>query len=179
MVAQRITAAEEAIASRDTKYAEQLRAALTACRSLLDRSDATFVDYDVQSSRGLQLVHGDFHIGNLLISGESIFGVVDFEDVRLQTALYDLGYACVMLCAPWKQPASDKPECLNERFLRCVLDAYFGPGGQPPITLYRAVILACFLIVSWLLERSHLWQESNQEPLTCLRRMISVCKYYI
>lgn len=39
------------------------------------------------------LVHGDFRIGNMLIDGEELSAVLDWELARLGDPMYDLGYA--------------------------------------------------------------------------------------
>lgn len=39
------------------------------------------------------LVHGDFRIGNVLVDGDELTGVLDWEFARVCDPLYDLGYA--------------------------------------------------------------------------------------
>lgn len=39
------------------------------------------------------LVHGDFRVGNMLIDGETITGVLDWEFARAGDPLFDIGYA--------------------------------------------------------------------------------------
>jgi aminoglycoside phosphotransferase (APT) family kinase protein len=43
----------------------------------------------------LTLVHGDFHMRNLLIDGESVCGIVDWEVARLSNPLFDLAYMSI------------------------------------------------------------------------------------
>lgn len=43
----------------------------------------------------LTLVHGDFHMRNLLIEGERVTGVVDWEVARLGNPLFDLAYMSI------------------------------------------------------------------------------------
>jgi aminoglycoside phosphotransferase (APT) family kinase protein len=39
------------------------------------------------------LVHGDFRIGNMLVDGEELSAVLDWELARVGDPMYDLGYA--------------------------------------------------------------------------------------
>ena len=43
----------------------------------------------------LTLVHGDFHMRNLLIDGERVSGIVDWEVARLSNPLFDLAYMSI------------------------------------------------------------------------------------
>lgn len=43
----------------------------------------------------LTLVHGDFHMRNLLIDDERVSGIVDWEVARLSNPVFDLAYMCI------------------------------------------------------------------------------------
>lgn len=43
----------------------------------------------------LTLVHGDFHMRNLLIDGERVSGIVDWEVARISNPLFDLAYMSI------------------------------------------------------------------------------------
>ncbi len=43
------------------------------------------------------LVHGDYHLGNMLFSGAEVVGVLDWEIAQLGQPLLDLGCLCVMV----------------------------------------------------------------------------------
>ena len=56
----------------------------------------------------LTLVHGDFHMRNLLIDGERVSGVVDWEVARLSNPLFDLAYMSIpYLSGKFFTPGSD------------------------------------------------------------------------
>lgn len=56
----------------------------------------------------LTLVHGDFHMRNLLIDGELVSGVVDWEVARISNPLFDLAYLCIpYLCGKFFAPGSE------------------------------------------------------------------------
>lgn len=42
-----------------------------------------------------QLIHGDWHPGNLLFDGPRIVGLLDFDSVRIGARALDLGYGCL------------------------------------------------------------------------------------
>ncbi len=43
----------------------------------------------------LGLVHGDYHLRNLLLSGERVTGVLDWELTRISDPLFDIAYMCI------------------------------------------------------------------------------------
>ncbi|MGE4240145.1 phosphotransferase family protein [Ramlibacter sp.] len=47
------------------------------------------------ASGTLALVHGDFHMRNLLIDGERVTGIVDWEVTRISEPLFDLAYMSI------------------------------------------------------------------------------------
>jgi thiamine kinase-like enzyme len=47
------------------------------------------------------LNHGDYHPGNLLFRDNEVCAVLDYEYARMQSPLYDLGYAIVMFAGRW------------------------------------------------------------------------------
>ena len=56
----------------------------------------------------LTLVHGDFHMRNLLIDGERVSGIVDWEVARLSNPLFDLAYMSIpYLSGKFFAPGSD------------------------------------------------------------------------
>ncbi len=54
-----------------------------------------------------QLVHGDFHPGNLLFREGAAVAIIDFEYLNFEDAIYDLAYALVMFCTDWLDPTGD------------------------------------------------------------------------
>jgi aminoglycoside phosphotransferase (APT) family kinase protein len=43
----------------------------------------------------LALVHGDYHLRNILISGERVVGLLDWELTRVSDPLFDVAYMCI------------------------------------------------------------------------------------
>ena len=74
----------------------------------------------------LTLVHGDFHMRNLLIDGERVSGIVDWEVARLGNPLFDLAYMSIpYLNGKFFAPGSDlvagvlPPDRLLEEYELC------------------------------------------------------------
>lgn len=68
------------------------RAALqTACESLAQsyRHAAAHAESAGFADQDAQVVHGDFHPGNLLYHGDQVAGAIDFDAVRLEPAVLD------------------------------------------------------------------------------------------
>lgn len=58
----------------------------------------------------LTLVHGDFRIGNMLIEGDDLAAVLDWELARVGDPLYDLGYASTNYFAGKLITPTERPE---------------------------------------------------------------------
>lgn len=56
------------------------------------------------------LVHGDFRIGNMLVDGDELAGVLDWELSRCGDPLYDLGYASTFYFAGKLVDPIERPE---------------------------------------------------------------------
>ncbi|WP_245800686.1 phosphotransferase [Natrinema saccharevitans] len=56
------------------------------------------------------LVHGDFRIGNALIDGDRITGLLDWEFARVGDPLFDLGYASTRYFAGKLVEPIERPE---------------------------------------------------------------------
>ncbi|MDA1101098.1 MAG: phosphotransferase family protein [Proteobacteria bacterium] len=82
----------------------------------------------------LTLVHGDFRNGNLLIDGEGLRGVLDWELGQLGNPISDLGWICIRA---WRYGYYDKPVGgFGE--VADLLDGYqAGGGGQVPLERLR------------------------------------------
>lgn len=72
------------------------------------------------------VVHGDFRIGNLLVEGDDLRAVLDWELAHLGDPLEDLGWLCVRA---WRFGAT--PEVGGIGHLDDLLDAYSGARGVP------------------------------------------------
>jgi len=73
---------------------------------------------------GRGIVHGDFRLGNLMVDGDGLAAVLDWELVHLGDPAEDLGWFCVRA---WRFGASPPAAGLGER--RELLDAYAAAGG--------------------------------------------------
>jgi len=56
------------------------------------------------------LVHGDFRVGNMLLDGDDISAVLDWELARIGDPLYDLGYASTRYFAGKLVEPTERPE---------------------------------------------------------------------
>lgn len=57
----------------------------------------------------LALVHGDFHMRNLLVDGDRLTGIVDWEVARISDPLFDLAYMSIpYLSGKFFAPGSDR-----------------------------------------------------------------------
>ena len=152
---------------------------LTDCRSLLRQSKLQLEAHTRGNEDELLLVHGDFHMGNLLFSGETIRGIVDYEDVRLQTRLYDLGYAAIMLCFPWNLEPGQDPLSLDDRLLKHFLQAYYGTESMSSDLPKHSIVSACILVIAWLLARSNSWSDPDPVSFRCCRRLVQLWRFYV
>jgi Ser/Thr protein kinase RdoA (MazF antagonist) len=53
------------------------------------------------SDLSTQLIHGDFHPGNVLFRDGAVVAIIDFEYLVAGSPIYDLAYALVMFCFAW------------------------------------------------------------------------------
>lgn len=74
-----------------------------------------------------QLVHGDYRLGNLLVGGEQLSGVLDWELAHLGDGHEDLAYACLTV---WRFARIDRP-ALGLGSLEDWFTAYSQASGAP------------------------------------------------
>jgi aminoglycoside phosphotransferase (APT) family kinase protein len=72
-----------------------------------------------------QLVHGDFRLGNLLVEGSRLTGVLDWELAHLGDPLEDLAFGCMTV---WRFSRPDRPG-YGLAALAALTDAYAAAGG--------------------------------------------------
>ncbi|GAC1652958.1 MAG: phosphotransferase family protein [Candidatus Dormibacteraceae bacterium] len=58
---------------------------------------AELLSHGVPAERPPTLVHGDYHLGNMLFSGPEVVAVLDWEIAQVGQPLLDLGCLCVMV----------------------------------------------------------------------------------
>jgi len=73
----------------------------SACESLGQayREASAAVDEVGYASLDSQVVHGDFHPGNLLFRGDEVAGVIDFDAARIEPAVVDFANAVMQFAA--------------------------------------------------------------------------------
>lgn len=72
-----------------------------------------------------RLVHGDFRLGNLLVEGSRLTGVLDWELAHLGDPLEDLAFGCMTV---WRFSRPDRPG-YGLTSLEALTDAYAAAGG--------------------------------------------------
>ena len=92
------------------------------------------------------LNHGDFRIGNLLVEGSTLTGVLDWEMAHLGDQHEDLAYACMTV---WRFDRIDRP-ALGLGPMEDWFAAYEAAGGQP-VDLSRVRFWLVFRTVWWAL----------------------------
>ncbi|MBS1953515.1 MAG: phosphotransferase [Cyanobacteria bacterium SZAS-4] len=121
-----------------------------------------------------QLVHGDFHPGNLLFRDGTVVAVIDFEYLNFEDATYDLAYALVMFCTDWTDPTDDAQltsagrepaydfgpicECrdgmIDREKLQAFLHGYLFNRAEFDLTfLIPYMHVAAAICLTWFLER--------------------------
>lgn len=104
------------------------------------------------------LVHGDFHLGNVMFHPQrcELAAVVDWELATIGDPLLDLGW----LLATWPSPDGDGLPRLRTTpwtdFARAgdLVQAYVARGGRPAANLQWYVVLSCFKLAI-ILEGTH------------------------
>lgn len=97
-------------------------------------TESLLVRYDRSSARvnrlgyhawKRQVVHGDWHPGNLLFSGEKVVGVVDFDSIRIAPAVTDLANGMLQFSIVGDHPdPAEWPDSFDETRLFRFLGGY-------------------------------------------------------
>lgn len=91
-----------------------------------------------------QLIHRDFHPGNLIFQEGRLVGILDFERVRIAVRLFDLCYCCTaQLAANFKNPRRREAW---PRFVQALLEGY---RAVQPLSKTEAFV---FLYVVYLIQ---------------------------
>jgi Ser/Thr protein kinase RdoA (MazF antagonist) len=100
------------------------------------------------------LLHGDFHLGNLIFLNDAATAVVDFEYASWGDPRFDLGYSAMLICSSWSVKSDGK---LNPHFLNAFLSGYESVREisieklRPTLQYYMSY--AAYLLLYWLLKR--------------------------
>lgn len=136
-------------------------AALAAtCESLatLYRESAAQVEEMGYASLDSQVVHGDFHPGNVLFEGDRVAGVIDFDAARVEPAVVDLANALLQFGSRAGSAASvpawpadlseDRVTAFGEGFRRHGDPAIAGIVEMLPPLMMEACITECALPIA-------------------------------
>jgi len=74
-----------------------------------------------------RLVHGDFRLGNLLVDGSRLSGVLDWELAHLGDPFEDLAFGCMTV---WRFSRPDRPG-YGLSTIETLAEAYEAAGGEP------------------------------------------------
>lgn len=125
----------------------------------------------------LQLIHGDFHPGNVLFGAQDVVAIIDFEYLTVASPIYDLAYALVMFCCAWgsdgrsdrsksnREGGSDHDiltdDCadlidgqLNPEYLQSFINGYSTDTCNLQLQLLAPYItIAAAICLTWFLQR--------------------------
>jgi aminoglycoside phosphotransferase (APT) family kinase protein len=122
------------------------------------------------------LVHGDFRLGNLLVDGTGIRGVLDWELAHLGDPIEDLGWACVRA---WRFGADAPVAGLGTR--EQLLDGYQQATGMRP-SAAELHWWECFGTLKWLVlsrfqAQRHLGGAEHSLELAAIGRRVCESEY--
>lgn len=83
---------------KDIQVAKDLIERRQLWTELLEASE-TKIRANAQLSQ--MMIHGDYHPGNAIWSGDSVQAIVDFENSHMEHPLYDVAYALIMFSTRW------------------------------------------------------------------------------
>ncbi len=100
-----------------------------------------------------QLVHGDYHPGNLLFRHGTPVAIIDFEYLNFEDAIYDLAYALVMFCTYWPDH-TDRDGAIEFEKLQAFLQGYRSEHAEFDLDLLLPYMnVAAAICLTWFLER--------------------------
>lgn len=100
-----------------------------------------------------QLVHGDYHPGNLLFRDGTPVAIIDFEYLNFEDAIYDLAYALVMFCTYWPDHTAQDGAIDFEK-LQAFLQGYRSAHAEFELDLLLPYMsVAAAICLTWFLER--------------------------
>ena len=98
--------------------------------------------------RRTQLIHGDFHPGNILYKDARVVAVIDFEYLHIEEPIYDVAYALIMFCPRWTDGADDGQ--IDIGLMQSFLRGYARLDDSLLLPYMRVAAAVC---LTWLLER--------------------------
>ena len=114
------------------------------------------------------LVHGDFRIGNMLVDGDDLTAVLDWELARIGDPLYDLGYASLQYFAGKLIEPTERPELACSLLEREYLyDEYERRSGRAVdrerVRYWRA--FSAFVMMTIGLSGVHQFRQGNTDDV--------------
>jgi Ser/Thr protein kinase RdoA (MazF antagonist) len=110
-----------------------------------------------QTKTNPQLIHGDFHPGNLLFD-TTVVAIIDFEYLHFEESIYDVAYALVMFSARWTNDRDDGQ--IDPAFCQAFINGYTSPPHADNSVLFANskrtlayMTVAAAVCLTWLLER--------------------------
>lgn len=93
----------------------------------------------IPATESAQWLHGDYHLGNLLWTGDQVTGIVDFDDVARGSAALEAGMALFALA---RQPAGEDGFAFDADLWETGRAAYPGPvaGDARVFCAYQVLI---------------------------------------
>ena len=93
----------------------------------VNQQTAVFKPYTEADKRFIQIVHGEFNLGNIMNKGGA-FKVIDFDDIQTNHVAYDICYLCAQLCvfnfASKTMNREMPPSLINKDALQQILKEY-------------------------------------------------------
>jgi len=128
------------------------------------------------ASRPNALVHGDFRLGNVLVDGGGIRGVLDWELAHLGDPIEDLGWLCVRA---WRFGAELPVAGIGTR--EQLLDGYERAAGIRPseaeLHWWEAYGTLRWLVLSQFQSQRHLSGAENSIELAAIGRRVCESEY--
>jgi len=92
-----------------------------------------------------QLVHGDFHLGNIVVGDNKLLGILDFDRVRMGVRVFDLCYfTCAVLSHTFKNSLK-KDDWLT--FTKSFIKGYIKKQSLTKIEAHSYFYVMCLIII--------------------------------
>jgi homoserine kinase type II len=163
----------------DAYYLEHLDYALDAIRRTLDALHETGIRDLVQ-----QVIHCDYHPGNLKFQGKEITGLFDFDWSKVDARCFDVALALFYFCTSWEGPRAGELR-LDEvsAFLAAYQDGLRGTHRAGPLNevelaaLPHMINASSIYVLTWTLIDFYRKQVDPGEYLIYLRHSVRLIKW--
>jgi Ser/Thr protein kinase RdoA (MazF antagonist) len=110
-----------------------------------------------QTKTNSQLIHGDFHPGNLLFD-TTVVAIIDFEYLHFEESIYDVAYGLIMFSTRWTNTGDDGQ--INPEFCQAFINGYTSAPHADNSVLFANskrtlayMTVAAAVCLTWLLDR--------------------------